>query len=126
MKKALLGAAAAAMTLTGFAATAAPYGGYGGYSGYSDYGHDRHARSDSDWNRSQWNQRGDHWRSDQWRAGQYYSDYRRRDRMVDWRARHLPRPRDGYAYYQDDNGDVVMAAIAGGLIGLVLGNVLAN
>ena len=118
MKKALLGAAAAAMTLTGFAATAAPYGGYGGYGGY---GHDRHARSYSDWNRSQWNQRGD-----QWRAGQYYSDYRRRDRMVDWRARHLPRPRDGYAYYQDDNGDVVMAAIAGGLIGLVLGNVLAN
>jgi len=116
MKKTLLGAAAAAMTLTGFAASAAPYGGYGHRAHDQRSAWSHNVRSDSNSNR-----RGDHWR-----AGQYYSDYGRRDRMIDWRSRHLPRPRAGYAYYQEDNGDVVMAAIAGGLIGLVLGNALSN
>jgi Ni/Co efflux regulator RcnB len=96
------------MTLTGFAASAQPY------RGGQNYGrsYDQHR----DWNRG-----------GQWRQGQDYSGYARRDRMIsDWRAYNLPAPRAGYGYYRDDNGDVVMAALASGLIGLVIGGALAD
>jgi Ni/Co efflux regulator RcnB len=61
----------------------------------------------------------------QWRTGQRYPHYND-DRYVisDYRAYDLPPPRSGYRYYREDNGDVVMAAIAGGAIGLILGNAL--
>jgi Ni/Co efflux regulator RcnB len=45
------------------------------------------------------------------------SDYRRYD---------LPPPRRGYQYYRDDSGDIVMAAVATGVIGLILGNAIGN
>lgn len=116
MKKLLLGAAAAAMTLTGFAASAQPYAGHwnGGpyarqYDGYRSRDTSRYAYSGA------------------WRTGQVYPNWRNRGYEIrDWRAYHLPAPRPGYAYYRDDNGDAVMAAIAGGVIGLVLGGALAN
>ena len=38
----------------------------------------------------------------------------------------LPPPRPGYRYYRDDNGDIVMAAIASGVIGLILGSQMGN
>ena len=62
-----------------------------------------------------------------WRTGQRYTHYRD-DRYVirDYRAYNLPPPRPGYRYYRDDNGDVVMAAIAGGIIGLILGGALSD
>jgi Ni/Co efflux regulator RcnB len=44
--------------------------------------------------------------------------------IQDYRAYRLPPPRYGYRYYRDDNGDIVMAAIASGLIGLVVGSEL--
>ena len=126
MKKLILGVAAAAMTLTsGAAAFADPYD-HGGWNRGEHHGWDRgehHGwdRDDRDHDRHDWRRGGE-----RWRAGGYYSGYRDRGRMVDWRAYHLQRPRDGYAYYREDNGDVVMAAIASGLIGMVLGNALSD
>jgi Ni/Co efflux regulator RcnB len=62
-----------------------------------------------------------------WRTGQRYPYYRN-DRYIisDYRAYRLPPPRPGYRYYRDNNGDVVMAAIASGVIGLIIGGALAD
>ena len=46
--------------------------------------------------------------------------------ITDYRAYHLPPPRAGYRYYRDDNGDVIMAAIATGIIGLIVGGALSD
>lgn len=104
MKILLLGAATASMALTSAVASARPFDGAAG----------AHVSSVQ-------YRRGGHWRT-----GQVFPDYRRSDRMLDWRRHHLPPPRPGYAYYYDDNGDVVMAALASGIIGLVLGNALSD
>jgi len=121
MKRVLLGVAAAAMTFTGFAASAQSYGGrYDQHRSYDRYSSSRSYDQHRDWNRN--DNRGSHWRE-----GQHHSNYARRDRMIsNWRAYNLPAPRAGYGYYREDNGDVVMAALASGLIGLVLGNALSN
>ena len=61
----------------------------------------------------------DHVRYDyrQWRRGDrlpaYYRDHYRR---VDWRHERLRAPPRGYYYYQDDRGDIILAAIATGVI----------
>jgi Ni/Co efflux regulator RcnB len=62
-----------------------------------------------------------------WRTGQRFPYYRN-DRYViyDYRSYDLPPPRAGYRYYRDDNGDVVMAAIASGVIGLIIGGALSD
>lgn len=60
-----------------------------------------------------------------WRAGQRYPYYNNsRYYISDYRAYNLPPPRSGYRYYRSDNGDVVMAAIASGVIGLIIGGAL--
>ena len=127
MKKLLLGAAAAAMTLTGFAANAQTWRGHeqhrdwdrsGSYSSWNGGRYDNSTRYDN---------RGRYDTGSRWRQGQVYPYYARHDRMIsDWRHYNLPAPRAGYGYYRDDNGDVVMAALASGLIGLVIGNSLAD
>lgn len=62
-----------------------------------------------------------------WRTGQRYTHWNdRRYYVDDWRAYNLPPPRRGYRYYRDDNGDIVMAAIATGVIGLILGSQLGR
>jgi len=62
-----------------------------------------------------------------WRTGQRYPYYHNRRYVIsDYRAYHLPPPRPGYRYYRDDNGDVVMAAITSGVIGLIIGGALAD
>jgi len=62
-----------------------------------------------------------------WRQGQVYPHYRQRAYVIDdYRAYHLGPPRPGYRYYRSDNGDVVMAAIASGLIGLVIAGALSD
>lgn len=62
-----------------------------------------------------------------WRTGQRFPYYNNRRYIVDdYRRYNLPPPRPGYRYYRDDNGDIVMAAIASGVIGLIIGNALAN
>ncbi|WP_068078184.1 RcnB family protein [Novosphingobium lentum] len=62
-----------------------------------------------------------------WRTGQRYPHYNQ-DRYVvsDYGQYGLPAPRRGYRYYRDNNGDVVMAAIATGVIGLIIGGALAG
>jgi Ni/Co efflux regulator RcnB len=62
-----------------------------------------------------------------WRTGERYP-YWRENRYVinDYRAYRLPPPRPGYRYYRDDNGDIVMAAIASGVIGLIIGSAISH
>ena len=152
MKKFILGVAAAAMTLaTGSAALAQPYG----YSDYNRGGYDRdgaYRNSDRDgrpdvreWNRDRdrdgrpdqydrydnrrWDgYRGGHYRgAGRWREGQVYPYWRQRGYVIsDYRAYRLPPPRPGYRYYRSDNGDVVMAAIASGIIGAIIGGALSD
>lgn len=62
-----------------------------------------------------------------YRTGARYPYYRNsRYYISDYRAYRLPPPRPGYRYYRADNGDVVMAAIASGVIGLIIGGALAD
>ena len=61
------------------------------------------------------------------RTGQRYPYWRDHGRYIsDYRAYNLPPPAPGYRYYRDDNGDVVMAAIASGMIGLIVGGALSH
>ena len=63
----------------------------------------------------------------QWRTGNRYPYYNNsRYYISDYRAYRLPPPRPGYRYYRTDNGDIVMAAIASGIIGLIIGGALAD
>jgi Ni/Co efflux regulator RcnB len=145
MKKIILSAAIAAMTLASGAASAQPYSGYGqrsyDQSQYRDS--DRDGRSDAqEWGRDRDrdgrpdqydrydNRRGNghaygHDRQyrgqGRWRQGQVYSYYRQPAYVIsDYRAYRLPPPQHGYRYYRGDNGDVLLVAIASGLIGAVL------
>ncbi len=141
MKKIVLGAVALAMTFSGAAASAQGYGGGyrqdGGYSRYSD----RDGRSDAwEWNRDRdrdgrpdhYDRRDDRrdrdgYRRSGWRQGQVYPHYRQRAYMIsDYRAYRLPPPRSGYRYYRSDNGDVVMAAIASGVIGMIIADAMTD
>lgn len=62
-----------------------------------------------------------------WRTGQRYPYWRdNRYYISNWRVYDLPPPRPGYRYYRDRNGDIVMAAIATGMIGLIIGGALAD
>jgi len=153
MKKIILGVAAAAMTLASGSALAQPYyGDRGDYRGAYDQRYrdsDRDGQSD----RQEWNQDRDRdGRPDQydrndnrrgayqrggphysqgyrghgrWRQGQVYPHYRTRGYVIDdYRRYNLGPPRPGYRYYRSDNGDVVMAALASGIIGLVIAGAL--
>ncbi len=60
-----------------------------------------------------------------WRSGQRYPHYNQSRYMIrDYAAYRLPPPRHGYRYYRDDSGDVVMAAIATGVIGMIIAGAL--
>jgi len=62
-----------------------------------------------------------------WRTGQRFSYWRdNRYYVRDYSRYGLPAPWRGYRYYRDDNGDIVMAAIGSGLIGLIIGGALAR
>jgi len=95
--------------------------------------------ADHRWDRRDWrDQRGRQWRyygsnygydgyRGAWRTGQRYPYWRdNRYYISDWRAYDLPPPRPGYRYYRDRNGDIVMAAIATGMIGLIIGGALGR
>ena len=108
--------------------------------------YDRHDRKGK-WSRHDNGQRGrHHWRDQrgrnwsyygsnygyngydgQWRTGQRFSQYQNRSYMVnDYGNYGLPAPRQGYRYYRDNNGDIVMATIAGGIIGLIIGTAIGR
>ncbi|MFC3174408.1 RcnB family protein [Novosphingobium bradum] len=62
-----------------------------------------------------------------WRSGQRYPYWRDNSYVIlDYGAYDLPPPRPGYRYYRDRNGDIVMAAVASGIIGLIIGGALAD
>jgi Ni/Co efflux regulator RcnB len=150
MKKILIAALAAATALTSVASAgmAAAQPGPPGHE--RDRDHDRNDRGDrghgdrvGGWSHDDWNRDRDRWASGgyhryggrygyqgyngQWRTGQRYAHFRDRRYVVnDWRAYHLPPPRPGYRYYRDDNGDIVMAAVASGVIGLIIGSALGH
>jgi Ni/Co efflux regulator RcnB len=62
------------------------------------------------------------WRN--WRRGDRLPAYYRGHYATvdDWRGRHLPPPRRGYHYVRDDNGNILLVAIATGLIASIIAN----
>lgn len=113
MKRALLVLTTAALALTSTLASAQGY--YGGRDGRDD------RRGGYDNNR--WD-RNDNRGNQRWERGQRLpQQYRGRDRYVsDWSRYRLSAPPRGYGYYRQDNGDLVLAAIATGLIASLLSN----
>jgi len=57
-----------------------------------------------------------------WHKGDHLGAYSTRYTEVDWRTRHLKAPPRGYHYVQSDTGDIILAAIAGGVIASVIAN----
>ena len=55
-----------------------------------------------------------------WARGDHLGYYSTRYVVVDYREHHLKRPPHGYHWVQDDRGDLILAAIAGGLIASVI------
>ena len=139
MKRAILVAAAAAMALSGTMAQAQSRGhGHGrsdddrerghqssrGHDGHQSRSHDRgHDRSHD---RGHQSRRGDDHRSGghgRWSRGQVYPHHHSHDyKISDYGRYGWSRPPHGHAYYRTDGGDVVLAAIATGLILSVIGN----
>ncbi len=150
MKKFALGTAVAAMTLVSGAALAQPYGYYNpGYDSGYYRDSDRDGRPDHrEWNRDRdrdgrpdqydrYDNRRDRYRNNYgsygsyghggWRQGQVYPYYRDGGYVIrDYHTYGLPAPRSGYRYYRSNNGDVVMAAIATGVIAMILSGALNN
>ncbi len=130
MNKAML-AAVSAVTSISFALAAVP-----AEAQHRD--RDRWDRSDRwDGRSDRWDRRSDRrserrWRNwggqygyngyrGSWRTGQRYTNWRnQRYYLSDYRAYGLPAPRRGYRYYRDSSGDIVMAAIATGIIASIL------
>lgn len=55
-----------------------------------------------------------------WRKGDRLGAYHTRYVEVDWRTRHLKAPPRGYHYVQTDTGDIILAAVATGLIASII------
>jgi Ni/Co efflux regulator RcnB len=89
---------------------------------------DRRADNRRDYRWSRYNrQSGYNGYRGRWREGQRFNNWNNsRYYVSDWGAYNLPAPRRGYRYYRDDNGDIIMAAIGTGIIGLILGSQLAR
>jgi len=82
---------------------------------------DQYDRRDRRYDGPRAHYRGGH----RWRQGQVYPYWRESRYVVhDYRAYRLPPPRHGYRYYRSDNGDIVMAAIASGVIGAIIGSAI--
>ncbi|MES1200302.1 MAG: RcnB family protein [Pseudomonadota bacterium] len=56
-----------------------------------------------------------------WRQGQRLPpSWRGRYQEVDWRSEHLHAPRHGYHYVRDDTGNILLVAVATGLIASII------
>jgi Ni/Co efflux regulator RcnB len=55
-----------------------------------------------------------------WSKGQKLGEFNHNYREVNYRDHHLDPPKKGYHYVQDDNGDIILAAVATGLIAAVI------
>ncbi len=134
MKKTLLITAAAAMTLVSAVASAQPYSGRGGPYGdrdrdgrpnYAERGYDRDRDGRPDHRDRFDNRRGGYGygHGPRYRAGQRFAHYRSPQyRVHNYRSYGWAPPPRGYGYYRADNGDVVMAALATGLIASIIAN----
>lgn len=99
-----------------------------------NYGDQRHDREDRRSDRRGRQQRRWHYYGGQYGYNGYQGNYRTGQRYPYYNARGyelnnysaygLPAPRRGYRYYRDNNGDVVMAAVATGVIALIIGGAL--
>jgi Ni/Co efflux regulator RcnB len=121
MKRILIAASAMLVALTGTAATAQSYG--------HDRHHDRRDSYERRYDDRRWDDRRDYRRDDRrdyrrWSRGDRLpSHYRGRGYYVDDYYRYGYRePPRGYRYYRTDTGDIVLAAIATGIIASVILN----
>jgi Ni/Co efflux regulator RcnB len=69
---------------------------------------------------SAYNQKGFQLGYKPWSKGQRLGEFNKRYQEVDYRSHNLTPPRRGYHYVQDDNGNIILAAIAGGLIASII------
>lgn len=146
MKRIILSAVASLMLAAPLAAPAAVAQQYGQDRNYNNNDRDRrdNDRRDDRRDNNKWDNRQNngyylgktwHWgpppasvyrRSDyrpawrSWRKGDRLGYYQTRYVEVDWRARHLRAPPRGYHYVRDDRGDILLAAIATGLIASII------
>ena len=84
---------------------------------YSQRGHDHRD--------GHWRDRNDHRydRDHKWKRGDRLGDYRRSYREVDYRVIHQKAPPRGYHYVRDNNtGEILLAAIATGIIASIILN----
>jgi Ni/Co efflux regulator RcnB len=112
--KRLLTAAFASVVLAGsITASASAQQGYRQQPQYESQRHDNRSdrndrRDDRGWND---NRRDDH----RWQRGDRIDNHRRYAE-IDYRRANLRAPQRGYHYVRDDRGDILLAAIATGLI----------
>jgi Ni/Co efflux regulator RcnB len=148
--KRLLVTAAAALTLIGPITATPAFARDNGYQRTAD--RDRDGRRDDGWNDRRDERRGDRWNNRRHNGYTYngrwyygappvayydrpgfvpgYHAWRRGDRLppgyryqvIDYRAYHYAPPPRGYHYVRDDRGDVILAAIATGIIASVILN----
>lgn len=117
MKRFML-AATALLTVAGSIAAPAAVAQPRGYEQSYNRGHD-------DRRDSRWNDRSDHRydRDHKWKRGDRLGDYRRSYREVDYRSYRLRQPPRGYHYVRDNNtGEIILAAIASGIIASIILN----
>ncbi len=57
-----------------------------------------------------------------WQRGERLGSYNQRYGEVDYRDYQVQRPPQGYRWVKNDNGDLIMAAIVGGLIAAIISN----
>ena len=140
MKKLLIAALAVSTAVAGVL----PAGVAAAQPGYYHDDHDNRDNRDHRGPPDHWDHDAQHWRDSHhyqywggnygyngyhghWRTGQRYPNWRDNRYVIqDYRTYNLPPPRPGYRYYRDDNGDVVMAAIASGVIGLIIGGAVGG
>jgi Ni/Co efflux regulator RcnB len=140
MKKLLIAALAASTAVAGVL----PAGVAAAQPGYYQDNHDNRDNRDHRGPPDHWDRDAQHWRDTHhyqywggnygyngyhghWRTGQRYPNWRDNRYVIqDYRSYNLPPPRPGYRYYREDNGDVVMAAIASGVIGLIIGGAVGG
>lgn len=114
MKKSFVLTAATALAFASASATALPHG----------HDHDRDNHHGRDWHGAPHHEgMHDRGRHEGWykRGGYVPVEYRRDTYVVtDWRARRLREPPRGYEYVRSDNGDLLLIAVATGLIASII------
>jgi len=81
----------------------------------------------NNWHRGQpnardYNRRGFALGYQPWQRGDRLGSYNNRYQEVDYRDYRVQRPPQGYRWVKDDNGDLIMAALVGGLIATIIAN----